>query len=57
MILDSHFEADFKVRCKVIKERMLEKEKEIKGRWCTKEKMDKSSEYSKWPAGTQWEKT
>jgi len=36
---------------------MLEKEKEIKGKWCTKEKMEKSNDYSKCPTGTQWEKT
>ncbi|CAK9057765.1 unnamed protein product [Durusdinium trenchii] len=38
--------ADFKLRCKIVKERMLQKEKEVKGKWWTKEKMVKSGEYS-----------
>ena len=41
------YQAEFKVRCKVVKERMLHKEKEVKGKWVTREKMDKSGEYSK----------
>ncbi|CAL1166498.1 unnamed protein product [Cladocopium goreaui] len=39
--------AEFKVRCKVVKERMLHKEKEVKGKWVTREKMEKSGDYSR----------
>ena len=42
----THTQADFKLRCKIVKERMLQKEKEVKGKWWTKEKMVKSGEYS-----------
>jgi len=33
-----------------VKERMLHKEKEVKGKWVTREKMEKSGDYSRCPA-------
>ena len=41
-------EATFRGQVKIIRERMLLKEKEISGEWLTKERMEKSGEYSKY---------
>ncbi len=35
------------MRVKVVRERMLQKEKEIHGKWQTREKLEKSGDYSK----------
>ena len=35
------------MRVKIVKERMLQKEKEVHGKWYTKEKLEKSGLYSK----------
>lgn len=32
---------------RIVKERMLQKEKELHGKWQTKEKLEKSGDYSK----------
>ena len=40
-------EAEFKCRVVLVRERMESKEKEITGSWLTKEKMEKSGEFSK----------
>ena len=39
-------QAEFVSRCRLIKEKMEEKESEVSGKWMTEDKMKKSGQYS-----------